>query len=443
MRTGLSRAIGSLAVLLAVALLVMVPARSDAQQPVKITLWHAMGGARYEAITKDIAAGFNKANPNYVIEPLYTGSYAETVTKAIAAIRAGNPPHIVQVFEVGTQTMLDSGAIIPVQDLVKGNEINFNDYIEPILNYYKVGGRLASMPFNSSTAIIYYNRDVFQKAALDPSKPPATYKDVEEMGRKIVASGAARAAITFGWPSWMLEQAHAMHNKPYADHDSGRNGRATRVLFNQPFGVEVLSRWKRWADAKLLAYGGREYAPNKAFLAGEVAMLMQSTSQVTTIEKAAKFPVGTGFLPRIEGQSAGKSVIGGASFWVLKGPGRSPQELDAIVKFFKFVAQPEETARWHMDTGYFPATKAAVDLLRKQEWFVKHPNHETAFRQIQEGPDTPNTRGVLLGNFVQIRNITDTAIEKAVSGKSSPKDALDEAAREANKLLDEYNRIHK
>ena len=431
-------------IVLAVAGLLGAAAPSFAQpQPVKITLWHAMGGARYDAITKDIAAGFNKANPAYAVEPLFAGSYAETVTKAIAAIRAGNPPHIVQVFEVGTQTMLDSGAIIPVTEMVKPGEIDFDDYIAPILNYYKVGGKLYSMPFNSSTAIIYYNKEVFQKAGLDPSKPPATFKDVEEMGRKIVASGAARAAITFGWPSWMLEQSHALANRLYADHDNGRNGRATRVLFNEGFGVEVLTRWKRWADEKLLAYGGREYAPNRAFLSGEVAMLMQSTSQVTTIEKAAKFPVGTGFLPRIEGQPAGKSVIGGASFWVLKGKGRTPQEIDAIVKFFKFVAEPQETAKWHEETGYFPATRTAVALLTRQGWFTQHPNHETAFKQIQEGPDSPATRGVLLGNFVQIRNITDTAIEKALSGKLSPKAALDEAAGEANKLLDEYSRINK
>lgn len=428
---------------IAIAILLGAITPSPAQQPVKITLWHAMGGARYDAITKDIAAGFNKANPNYVLEPLFTGSYAETVTKAIAAIRAGNPPHIVQVFEVGTQTMLDSGAILPVTEMVKPGAIDFDDYIAPILNYYKVGGKLYSMPFNSSTAIIYYNKEVFQKAGLDPGKPPATFKDVEEMGRKILASGAARAAITFGWPSWMLEQSHALANRPYADHDNGRNGRATKVLFNEGFGVDVLTRWKRWADEKLLAYGGREYAPNKAFLSGEVAMLMQSTSQVTTIEKAAKFPVGTGFLPRLEGQPAGRSVIGGASFWMLKGKGRTPEEVDAVVKFFRFIAEPQETAKWHEETGYFPATKTAVALLTKQGWFAKHPNHETAFKQIQEGPDTPATRGVLLGNFVQIRNITDTAIEKALSGKLSPKAALDEAAGEANKLLDEYNRINK
>lgn len=422
--------------------LLLAAAPAAAQAPVKITLWHAMGGARYDAITKQIAAGFNRAHPNYAVEPLYTGSYAETVTKAIAAIRAGNPPHIVQVFEVGTQSMLDSGAIIPVTDLVKPGEIDFGDYIEPILNYYRVGGKLASMPFNSSTAILYYNKAIFEKAGLDPARPPRTYREVEETARKIMSAGAARAGVTFGWPSWIFEQSHAMHNRLYADQDNGRRGRALKVLFNQPFGVEVLARWKRWADERILAYGGREYAPNKAFLAGEVAMLMQSTSQVTTIEKAARFPVGTAFLPRVEGQPAGKSVIGGASLWVLKGGGRSPQELDAVVKFFKFIAQPEETAKWHMDTGYFPATKTAVALLRQQGWFSKHPNHETAFAQIQEGPDTPATRGVLMGNFVQIRNITDTAIEKALAGRLSPRAALDEAAQEANKLLEEYNRIH-
>ena len=410
---------------------------------VKIKLWHAMGGARYEAITKDISEGFNKVYPTYVIEPLFTGSYAETVTKGIAAIRAGDPPHILQVYEVGTQTMIDSGAIIPVTEVVKPGEIKWEDYFQPIMNYYTVDGKLNSMPFNSSTAILYYNKDAFKKAGLDPEKAPVTYKDVEEMGKKIVASGAARAAITFGWPAWMFEQAFAYHNQLYANNENGRKGRATQVLFNNAFGVEVVGRWKKWADDKLLMYGGREYAPNKAFLSGEVAMLLQSTSQVSTIEQAAKFAVGTGFLPRIEGKPQGKSVIGGASLWVLKGKGRTPQELDAIAKFFKYIVQPEQSAKWHEDTGYFPATHAAEKLLRDQGWFKKHPNFETAFKQIQVGPDTPATRGVLLGNFVQIRDITATALEKAFSGKLSPQAALEEGAREANKVLDEYGRLQK
>ena len=190
-----------------VAAVLMFAAPAAAQ--VKIKLWHAMGGARYEAITKDISAGFNKLHPDYVLEPLFAGSYAETVTKGIAAIRAGDPPHILQVYEVGTQTMLDSGAIIPVTEVVKAGDIKWDDYFAPIMNYYTVGGKLSSMPFNSSTAILYYNKDVFKKAGLDPEKPPVTYKDVEEMGKKILASGAARGAITFGWPAWMFEQAFA------------------------------------------------------------------------------------------------------------------------------------------------------------------------------------------------------------------------------------------
>ena len=427
---------GILAATIASALVLGWSATGRAQ--VKITLWHAMGGARFEAITKDIAEGFNKSHPGYVLQPVFAGSYAEVLTKAIAAVRAGDPPHIVQVYTIGVQTMLDSGAILPVTDLFKPGEIKGEEYFAPILNAYTVGGKLYSMPFNSSTPILYYNKDAFKKAGLNPEKPPATYKDVEEAGRHLVKSGAARAAITFGWPTWMFEHAFTLSNQLFADNDNGRAGRATKVLFNTAFGVEVLTRWKRWSDEGLLMSGGREYAPNKAFLSGEVAMLLQSTSQVTTIEKAAKFAVGTGLLPVIEGKPRGKSVVGGGSLWVLKGKGRSPQELDAIVRFFKFIAQPEQDAKWHEETGYFPATLAAEKLLRAQGWFQKHPNHATAFRQIQEGPDTPATREPLLGNFVQIFNLTDTAIEKVLSGKLSPQAALDEAAQAANKGLEEY-----
>ena len=409
----------------------------------KITLWHAMGGARYEAITQGIAKAFNEAYPDYEVEPLFTGSYAETLTKAIAAIRAGNPPDIVQVYEVGTQTMIDSGAIVPVTDLVPPGAIAFDDYIQPILRYYTVGGKLYSMPFNSSTAILYYNKDAFRKAGLDPERPPRTYAELEEMGRRIVASGAARAAITFGWPAWIFEQTFAYHNQLYADNDNGRAGRATRVLFDNEFGRMVASRWAQWAREGLLMYGGREYAPNRAFLSGEVAMLLQSTSQVSTIEQAASFEVGTAFLPRIEGQPEGKSVIGGASLWVINRRGRTQAERDAIVAFLRFLAEPEQTVQWHKDTGYFPATETAVRLLEQEGWFTQHPNYATAFRQIQMGPDTPATRGVLLGNFVQIRDIVDTAMERIFSGSLTPAQALAQAAQQANRVLEDYNRLYR
>ncbi|MEW6045196.1 MAG: extracellular solute-binding protein [Bacillota bacterium] len=430
-------------VLVLAVMLAVGAAAGPVQARVKITLWHAMGGARYEAITKGIAEGFSRAYPGYELEPLFTGSYAETLTKAIAAIRSGNPPDIVQVYEVGTQTMVDSGAIIPVTDLVLPGAIDFSDYIQPILRYYTVGGKLYSMPFNSSTAILYYNKDAFRKAGLDPEKPPSTFAEVEEIGRQIIKSGAARGAITFGWPAWIFEQTFAYHDQPYANNDNGRNGRATRVLFNGDFGQMVASRWARWAREGLLMYGGREYAPNRAFLSGDVAMLLQSTSQVSTIEQAARFQVGTAFLPRIEGQPEGKSVIGGASLWVINKRGRTQAERDAIVAFLKFLSEPRQTIQWHKDTGYFPATNTAVKLLEQEGWFQQHPNYSTAFRQIQLGPDTPATRGVLLGNFVQIRDIVDTALERLFSGKQSPEEALAEAAQQANKVLDDYNRLYR
>lgn len=411
----------------------------QAQEKTKIQFWHAMSGSRLKAV-ENLVNGFNAAHPNIEVEAQFTGTYAETMTKAISAVRAGNPPHIIQVYEVGTQTMLDSGAIIPVFELAKPGEVDWGDVIGPIRDYYSVKGKLYSMPFNSSTAILYFNKDIFQKAGLDPNKPPSTYKEMSEMGKKIVESGAAPNALSFGWPAWIFEQTHAMHNQFYANNENGRDGRATEVLFNQEFGVQVLEQWTDWAKNKVFIYGGREYSANNAFLSGQIAMLVQSTSSVASIEKAAKFPVGTSFLPRMEGYERGNSVIGGATLWVMKGI--SEKEQAAVWQFLRWTIRPEVTIRWHKETGYFPATNTAVKELLDAGWFSEHPNHLTAFLQILTGNNTPAAQGVLLGNFVQIRDIVDSALEKAFQGAASPKEALDAAAKEANRVLKEYNQLY-
>jgi len=183
----------------------------------------------------DLVERFNASQSEYRVHAQFSGSYAEALTRAIAALRTGQAPNILQVYEVGTQTMLDSGAIIPVYELAESRGgIDFGDISRPIFNYYAVDGKLYSMPFNSSTAMLYYNKDIFRKAGLDPNRPPTTFDEVLEMGRQIVASGAAPHAISFGWPAWVFEQAHATHNQFYANNANGRAGRATEVLFNGP-----------------------------------------------------------------------------------------------------------------------------------------------------------------------------------------------------------------
>ncbi|MBI5304601.1 MAG: ABC transporter substrate-binding protein [Chloroflexi bacterium] len=404
--------------------------------------WHAMSGSRGDVI-KAFAEDFNKTNKHGItVKPEFTGSYAETVTKALAAYKTGKPPHIVQVYEVGTQTMRDSKAIIPIHTLNRG-DVDFGDVVQPIVKYYSVGGQVVCMPFNSSTAMLYYNKDIFKKAGLDPNKPPTTFDEVYDYGKKIVTSGSAKGGISFGWPAWIFEQMYGTHNQLFANQDNGRSGLANEVYINNAFGVKVLTEWQKWSKDKVLVYGGREYDANAPFLAGEFAMLVQSTSSLGGIQNSAKgkFEIGTTFLPRMPGYPTGNTVVGGGCLWVMKG--RSDAENLAAWEFLKHVNKLDNQITWHKKTGYFPATNVAVQSLMNEGWFAKEPNYLTAFMEILVGVDTPAGRGVLLGNFVEIRDVVGAAIEEAVVNMKDPKTVLDAAQSKTNQVLKDYAEVNK
>lgn len=421
----------------------LVPQAAIAAGKVEITWWHAMSGSNgkvVDAIVKD----FNAANPKFELKALYTGSYEETLTKYITAYRSHTAPNIVQSYEVGTQTMLSSGAIIPVYQIpgMVGETWDWAQYVIPITNYYESGGNLWSMPFNSSTAMLYYNKDLFAKAGLDPNRPPTTWEELEAYGKKLLASGAVKHVLSFGWPDWMFEQMFAVHNQLFADHDNGRSGLATKVLFNSDFGAKVVGTWAKLAKEDIFIYGGPEYNANSAFQSGQIAMLLQLTSSLKGIEKGSSFKVGTGFLPRFEGYPRGNSVIGGASLWVTKG--QSKDQLRAVWALLKHLGQPKVAVEWHKGTGYFPTVNSAVQELMGEGWFSKDQNSLTAFLQILSGRrDTAAAAGVRMGPFVQIREFERTAIEKAVAGQLSPKAAVDEAARKANQLLADFAKLNR
>jgi len=404
-------------------------------QTIELEFWHAMSGGRTAAVER-IVDGFNAEHDDINVTAQFTGSYAETLTQGISAVRSGNPPHIIQVYEVGTQTMLDSEAIVPVYEIAEG-KIDFGSVIQPISNYYSVDGKLYSMPFNSSTAMLYYNKDAFAEAGIE--NIPETWADIEEMGMQIIENDAANHGLSFGWPAWILEQMHAYHNQPYANNDNGRSGRASEVYLDRDFAKMVLGTWTDLVEKDVIAYGGREYSANQDFLAGEVAMLIQSTSSLSSIIESADFEVGTTFLPRFEGQGIGNSVIGGASLWVMQG--HSDEDYEAVVEFFKYLSSTDVTIQWHKDTGYFPATNAAVKTLMDNRWFSDNPNYLTAFLQVLSGVQSPAANGVLLGNFVEIRDIVDTAVEEAFTGVSSADEALDKADNQADNVLADYTEL--
>ncbi|HDL84791.1 MAG TPA: ABC transporter substrate-binding protein [Candidatus Acetothermia bacterium] len=423
---------------LVVALLAVLVLSSFAfAEKTQITWWHAMSGSRLP-IVNAIVDGFNASHPDIQLTAMFTGSYSETLTKFIASYKTGTAPNLVQVYEVGTQTMLDSQAIIPVYKVpgMLGETWDWAQYIIPITNYYSTNGNLWSMPFNSSTAMLYYNKDLFTKAGLDPNKPPTTWKEVEEYGQKLHDSGV-KNVLSFGWPGWIFEQMFTTHNQLFANNNNGRSGLATKMLFNGDFGTMVLGTWTKLAKEGIFLYGGPEYSANTAFKSGQLAMLLQSTSSLSGIEQGSEFAVGTSFLPRFEGYPMGDSVIGGGSLWIRKG--QSTKELNAVWEFLKYLAKTDVAIQWHKGTGYFPTVNSAVKALLDEGWFSKDQNYLTAFLQILSGRrDTAAVRGVRLGPFVQIREIERTAIEKAVSGVMTPKQALDEAAQKADQLLQDY-----
>lgn len=429
------------ALVLATALL-LVPAPALAKT--EIQFWHAMTGQLNDAVNA-LVKQFNESQAEYEVKPLQKGNYAETLTAAIAAYRQRQAPHIVQVFEVGTQTMMLSGAIVPVYQLMKEQEIavDWKDFIAPVVGYYSKDGNLYSMPFNSSTPILYYNKDAFQKAGLDPSKPPLTWKQVEEYSKKLIASGATKCGFSTGWPSWVqIENMHALHDQPFASKHNGFDGLDTQLLINQEFGVKHLAQLAAWQKENIFSYGGRRGDADPKFLSGECGIYMQSSALIGGFTKGASFKWGTGQLPHYGAPyKRATSIIGGATLWVMKG--KPAPENRGTARFLKFVSDTNQQMWWHVTTGYLAISNSAVKNLEAGYHFKKNPDQYTAFAQLTKGTATPNSQGLRLGNFTQIRDVIEAEMENVFAGKKTAKQGLDDAVAKSNEMLKEFAAANK
>jgi len=433
----------ALSVLVAAAVLLTgVPSPSRAAT--EIQFWHAMTAVLGERVN-DIANKFNASQSEYVVKAVHKGSYPETLNAAIAAYRAKQPPHIVQVFEVGTQTMLSSGAVYPVYQLMKdhGVAIDWNDVISPVRGYYSTtGGNLYSMPFNSSTPILYYNKDLFKKAGL-PDKPPATWDAVESMAKKLKAAGV-KCPFSSAWPSWVLvENMHAYHDQPFADNRNGFDGLATTLKINGPFGVKMMEQLSRGAKEGWFTYGGRLNKAEALMTAGECGIFTTSSAYIGNLTRASegKFTWGTGPLPRLAGFPQGNSIIGGATLWVMRGG--KPEEYKGVAQFFKYLASTENQAWWAGVTGYLPLTNSAAKALEASGHYVKNPNQRTAIVQMNAGKTTPNGQGIRLGNFNSVRDTIEEQMENIFSGSKTPKQGLDDAVAKGNDILKEFAALYR
>lgn len=428
-----------------ISALALIASLGAAKAQTTVEWWHAMGG-ELGAKLEEVAQNFNDSQDEFRVMPSYKGTYPETMTAAIAAFRANQQPAIVQVFEVGTGTMMAAeGAIVPVHQLMEeyGDGFDPSIFLPQVVGYYTdTNGNMLSMPFNSSTPILYYNKTVFEAAGLDPEQPPRTWQELEQMSRQIMESGAAPCGFTSQWVSWIqTENFSAWHNQPIGTGENGFAGLDSRLTLNGPAQVRHWGNLKQWADEGLFRYGGPVGGDNAppAFYAQECAIYMASSAaRAGVIANTEAFDLGFGMLPYyddIEGAPQ-NSIIGGATLWVLSG--KSDDEYRAVAAFFDYLTQPEVQADWAEATGYLPITQAAYDLSAERGFYADNPGAETPIQQITLNEPTENSKGLRFGNYVQIRGIIDEEFEQMLSGAKDAQAALDSVVARGNDLIEQF-----
>ncbi len=417
---------------------------AQAQAQIEIQWWHAMTGANNDVVEK-LAKDFNDAQKDYKVVVSYKGSYPDTMNAGIAAFRAGNAPHIMQVFEVGTATMMAAkGAIKPVQELMKeaGESFDPKSYLPAIAGYYSTAkGEMLSFPFNSSSAIMWYNKDAFKKAGLDPEKPPKTWPETFEAAKKLKAAGNATCGMSTAWITWlMIEQFTAWHNLPLGTKANGMDGFDTEFKFNSPLLVKHLQNLVDLQKDKTFDYGGRTNTGEGRFTSGECPIMLTSSAFYGNVKANAKFEFGTATMPYYPDAAGApqNSIIGGASLWVMGG--KKAEEYKGIAKFFTFLSETDRQRWLHEVSGYLPITNAAYAATKASGFYEKNPGRETPLQQLNNKPPTENSAGIRFGNLPQIRDIWAEEIEAALNGSKSAQAALDAAVARGNQTLRQFER---
>ena len=418
---------------------------NTAQAQTEIQWWHSMTAVNNEWVN-DLAKQFNESQKDYKIVPTFKGTYDESMTASIAAFRSGNAPHILQVFEVGTATMQASkGAIVPVAQVMKdaGEKFDPSAYISAVAGYYTApNGQMLSFPLNSSTTIFYFNKDAFKAAGLPTDKAPATWPEVVAAAAKLKAAGH-KCPFTTAWQGWtQLESFSSWHNVEFATKSNGLAGLDARMKVDSPLHVRHIENLSNMAKQGLFVYKGRGNVPEASFVSGECAMINTSSGFYGNVAKNAKFAYGLAPLPYYQDVPGApqNTVIGGASLWVMSG--KKPAEYKGVAKFFSFISTPEVQSASHKRTGYLPVTTAAYKLTEDSGFYKQNPGTDVAVTQMIRKV-TDKSRGIRLGNYVQIRAIEDEELEQVWGGKKSPKEALDSIVKRGNEQLERFQKANK
>jgi sn-glycerol 3-phosphate transport system substrate-binding protein len=406
----------------------------------EISWWHAMTGANNEVV-ETLSKEFNESQGDYKVVPVFKGTYPETLNAGIAAFRAKQPPHIMQVFDVGTGVMMGAeGAVKPVAEILSmgGKAFDKSEYLAGIVAYYsKPDGTMLSFPYNSSSPILYYNKDIFQKAGLDVDNPPKTWPEVFEAAKKIKTSGAAPCGYTTTWLTWIgLENFAAWNNLQYGTNENGLGSTDSQLTFNTPMFVNHFQQIADLAKDGTFKYGGRTSEAKQIFLAGECGLFTESSGGLGDIVKSG-MNYGIGQLPYYpDAEGAPQNTIpGGASLWVFGG--KSDEEYKGVAAFFEFLSRTEIQSRLHEVSGYLPVTLAAYEATKASGFYDKNPAREIPIQQMMGKAPTANSKGVRFINLPQLRDIQNEEFEKMLAGEQTAQQALDNAVTRGNAAIQE------
>ncbi|MEM9207152.1 MAG: sn-glycerol-3-phosphate ABC transporter substrate-binding protein UgpB [Pseudomonadota bacterium] len=418
---------------------------TSAMAATEIQWWHAFTGRLGELLNEQVNA-FNASQSDYKIVATHKGNYSETLNAGIAAFRAGEQPHILQVFEVGTATMMAAeGAIKPVYEVMDESGLPFDAsaYIPSVTGYYTTSdGRMLSLPYNSSTPVLWVNRDKFSEAGLDPDMDLSTWEKVDGALDSLKEAGVD-CTLTTAWQSWIhLENFSAYHDTPFATQDNGFNGLDTELALNGAAQVAHVSAMGEWAQEGKFFYAGRRNEGGANFRAGECALFTESSAGYAGIKAEAEFDFEVRPLPYWEAVSSEpqNTIIGGASLWVMQG--HESEEYNGVAAFFNFLSSTEVQAKYHQDTGYLPITAAAGELTKEQGFYTENPGTDIAVIQMTAKTPTGNSKGLRLGSFDQIRGIIDEELEAVWSGDKSAEEALNSAVERGNALLRRFEQAN-
>lgn len=431
----------ALATIVGVTSLVGCSKKVDPNAPTKITFWHSMGGKGGEAITA-LVEEFNNSQDKIYVSAEYQGTYNDSVNKLKSSMIGNAGPDVMQLFDIGTKWMIDSEYALVMQDLIDKANFDTSQLEENILDYYAIDGTLYSMPFNTSTPILYYNKDAFREVGLDPEVTPKTFDEIIEFSEKLFkknGNNVERYGFAMQVYGWLFEEFLSKQNLTYVNNSDGRKGNPTEVEFNSNGGaLTIYDAWKKIVDSGVVGNFGRS-ADNTtdAFVSGTSCMMISSTANLANIKSKINgtFELGTAYIPAVNDEGKGGVSVGGGSLWIMDNG--DDKRAEAAFEFIKFMISPDSQAEWAAKTGYFPITKEAYELEKMQEHLANNPEFKTAVDQLRE----PNNRpGALLGVFSEARAATEEGLEKVLNNELSPEEAVNMVSEKINKALKKYNR---